>query len=486
MTPAAAERLRALLRDSPERRQLGVTVALVAILAAAALYLYVTIKFVPDMGIRLMFGGLVLALLVVLGPRFTLPMYFATFFGTAIHLPGLPVSLNRLCAAAFVLSWLAALYRRRFVVPPSASGVLLTLFTVYAVVGSFVLRVPGTAGSYNQLVYLLVCFAAASTFRTREDLLGLLKAIVTITCVLSVVGLLEYILRRDLFPQFSDNRLWLHDFRINGISRNAIQYAFNLAWALPWALFLHIEAKGGATRRLALIAIAYMVVLCLLTRNRQSPVIIGAMLLWGGLLIRYQYRARLLAVMALCGLLVAPFIAMKLAERFFSPHAPAGRDMSLTIRRDKLLAAQRMIVEHPWTGIGLNTFKDKWWDYRARGRTYVIHAEKGNQHFVDLGYVQILVETGIVGVVLFAGIVIATLLLWWRTLQRARRLEDTFAYNGLVAASMGFVQLGLSMFLQDTFFFPQTYLLFGLLFALVTITGYECARVSNAPTDVPR
>ncbi|MDK2972193.1 MAG: O-antigen ligase [Candidatus Sumerlaeota bacterium] len=464
--------------DTNERRQFGVSAALAFVLLGIAFYFYVSLKFVPDMGIRLLQAAGAMGVLLLLGPRFTLPMYFATMFGTAIGVPGLPVSLNKVCAAAFFLSWGVTLLRRRFTIPLTPALGFLTVFTIYAVAMGVALRVPGTAPSYQQVVYLLLAVAVASHFRVRAEFESLLKSLLVLTCLISVVGPIEYILRRDLFSQFSDNTLYAHNLRINGISKNAIQFAFNLTWMLPWALLLAIETPSKWVRRFSFGAILYIAVLCFLTRNRQSPIIIAAMLVWGVALIRYRYRGRLLVLMTVAGIVFAPLVAYKIAERFT---ADRGRDMSLTIRRDKFLAARQMITENPWFGIGFNNFKDKWWDYKVRGETYVIHTEKGNQHYIDLGYLQLLVEMGIVGVVLYVCVFVATLVFWWRAFRAARRLGDSFYVNALAAASMGFVQIALSMMLQDTFFIPRTYLLYGFLLALVTMMR---AAAENETIDV--
>jgi O-antigen ligase len=82
---------------------------------------------------------------------------------------------------------------------------------------------------------------------------------------------------------------------------------------------------------------------------------------------------------------------------------------------------------------------------------------------------QIVTETGFVGLALFVLLVASTGLYWWSWRKRSLALRSTFVTNALAAALMGFVQLGLSMLLQDTFFTPRTYLLFGMLLATVLI-----------------
>lgn len=470
--------------DTPERRQLGVTAGVATVIAGLFFYMYLALRFLPEMGIRMLGGATGFLLLVLTGPAVTFPLYFATTFGTGLSVPGLPVTLNQGLAAGFVFAWVLTLIRQRFVVPMSPVPFLVAAFTMYAVSFGLVYKAPSAPASYHQFVYLVMGLALGSTFRYRAEFLRLVGVLLAITCAISLVGLAEFAIGRDLFPEFSDNTVYSFNLRINGISKNAIQFAFCLTWVLPWALLLHIEGRKPWMRRSALMAMGLIVVLCLLTRNRQSPIIIAAMLAFGLPLVRYARKGRLIGALVLAGVAVAPLVVAKLIERFLEFGGEGRPDMSLMIRRDKFLAAKQMIAESPWTGIGLNNFKDRWWGYRQPGDMFAILYEKGYPHHVDMGYLQILVETGVIGTLFFLLIVLTTVVLWWGTYRAACRFENSFHQNALVAAAMGFVQVGLSMVLQDTFFIPRTYFLFGLLFAVVAMVRME-QRSAEVPGKLP-
>jgi len=456
-----------LLRgDSLDRRIAALRLAVAAIAALALLYLFVAMRFLPELAIILMVGATGLAALTLAGPAVTFPLYFATWFGSGIMLPGIPISVNRAAAAAFFLSWAVSLLRRRFDVRLSVPLVLLAVYTVYAVTVGWLLKVPSAPAPIQQLFYLAACVAVASYFRTREDFVRLLGALVGLTVLFSAVGLAEFITRTDWFPQFSDYTFYATDLRINGMARNAIQFAYIATWAMPWALLLHLESRSVLARRLSLAALAFLGALCLLTFNRQSPVIIAAMFMVGVPLLRTRRKGLILGILLAVGLAASPFVAKRAVERYARIQAEGRPDPSLVIRRDKVLAARDMIAERPWFGIGINNFKDIWWSYRKPGEMYLIHYEKGRQHFVDLGYLQVVTETGVVGAALFLGLAGSTFLLWLRWRRRTAPLEDAFCHNALAAAAMGFVQVGLSMMLQDTLLIPRTYLLFALLFVI--------------------
>jgi O-antigen ligase len=293
---------------------------------------------------------------------------------------------------------------------------------------------------------------------------------VGIGCVINSAGLAEFILRRDLFSQFSDHRMVAWDLRINGIAPNAIVFAFTSVWLLPWALWLHLESRTRLARTLALVAFAYLAMLSVLTFNRQTPLIIAAMLGVGLLLVRTPWRGVLIVVCGGLALAAAPFIVGRITERLAQLGNEGAPDISLMIRRDKVLVAREMIRAHPWTGIGLNNFKDHWWEHRPTGELYQIHTDMARPQYIDLGWLQIVTETGFIGLALLLATLTAAAMAWWTAWRRAR---ERWVQNALVAVLMLFIQLGVSMMVQDTFFTAWTYLSFAMLAVMVRFAREE-------------
>ncbi|MBI5154799.1 O-antigen ligase family protein [Candidatus Poribacteria bacterium] len=468
--------------DSLKRRLLHIDAVLALIVAGVFFYWIVMMRFLPDFGVQLM-GAVACGAIVLLGgPGLTFPLYFCTWFGSAIPFPGLPLSLNKLLATAFALSWIVSLSRRHLRLPNTPAVYFLVAFTIYAVMTGILFKVPGAPLGFQQLVYLFVGLAVASTWRVREDFMRLAGLMVALTCLIHSVGLFEFLVGRDLFPEFSDFVARKEEqLRINGIAKNAIYFAFTAAWALPWALFLHIESKSARVRFFSLAGLVYLISLCLMTYNRQTPFIIGIMLAVGLVLVSYRYRAALAIVMILGAAAVSPLVVARIAERISDIGSEGRPDASFAIRYDKYLAAREMIPGHLWFGIGLNNFKDIWWNYRVPGEMYIIHYERLFKHYIDMGYLEILTETGLVGLVMFTLLMVSTWIAWWRLYRRARRLRDTFYRNALAAAAMGLAQLQASLVIQDTFFVPQTYLLFGLFFALMMMTRRALNEARESP-----
>jgi len=417
--------------------------------------------------------GLSLAVwLIWLGPHFTFPLYFATWFGTGLFIPGLPVSLNRTMAALFILSWgIWLLKGGRPRLRPWLLWTALGFLTLWAVAIGLLGRVPVASPSVQQLAYLAPAFALATPIHTRDQLQRLAAVMVAIGCVINTAGLAEFILRRDLFSQFSDHRMVSWDLRINGIAPNAIVFAFTCVWLIPWALWLHIESRSPFARWLALAAFAYLATLSLLTFNRQTPLILAAMLGVGLLLVRYPWRGTLIAVCAALFVIVAPLVIGRIVERVSQLGGDGPPDISLMIRRDKVLVAREIIDAHPWTGIGLNNFKDHWWEHRPHGQLYQIHTDMARPQYIDLGWLQILTETGIIGLALLLVTLATAAMTWLHAWRRAR--DHRALRNGLVAVLMLFIQLAVSMMVQDTFFTPWTYLAFALLVAMTSLPAKQ-------------
>jgi len=410
--------------------------------------------------------------LVMFGPKVTFLLYFATLFGTAINLPGIPISINRVFAFAFIASWLFRIVaRQNFKLPLIFPFFLFITITFYAVLMNILLKAPESPVSFQQIIYTMVGIAVFQTYQSKEDFIKLIKILLTITCVISFVGVLEFIIRRDLFAHFSDNTQYAHSLRINGISKNAIQFAFNATWMIPFAVFLHIQSTTTSTRFWSLVVLVYLITACLLTFNRQTPIIISAMMIVGVAFMKYRYRGALIVGMVVVGALVSPLVIGKIIERFSSIGGDGRPDLSFAIRYDKVLVAMEILKDHWLFGIGLNNFNDYWFSYKPRGDLYLIHFDPERDYYIDLGYLQILVDTGVVGFTAFVVLIISSAVMWFRAFGRSLKLEDTFYRNLLAVLSMSFAQLLISLMIQDTFFTPRTYLLFFILFLVLIWTN---------------
>jgi O-antigen ligase len=151
----------------------------------------------------------------------------------------------------------------------------------------------------------------------------------------------------------------------------------------------------------------------------------------------FHFRQRVVRLFLPAGLLVVMLMASAAMLRwrgisFFDLHDP-GTDYRILMWTDGL----RLIREHPWFGIGMNSVRDAWWLFDlAAYRKYPLRS-----HFHSTP-IQIAVESGIPALIAW----IAFMAIYWRMLvqlvARARNEQDRWAYGfalGALGATSGFL-----------------------------------------------
>ncbi len=454
-------------------------VAYWAIVCAGLLLGIAALAFVRSDQLLLVGGGAAAVLLAFAGSRFILPLYFATAFGGEIKVPGLPVSLNRALAlllfASFAVEFALGRWRPRL----SVALAILVAFHAYILGMALVKLPPGGTFFVQPAYYLVIAFAAAAASWREEWRATVLWSIAVVSAAHTLVGFAEFVLRQDIvlwgmrpFPR--------DDVRINGIARDAIQFGFNCCWGGFVSLWLLTRCRGIFDGALAASTCVVQLAAALLTLNRQIPVILGAMLVVFVALCRWEHRRKLALALVAGALVAAPLVGWKLSERFATATS-AVRDASLGIRYDKAITGWRMLAEHPMTGIGHNYFQFVYREYRPIGETVIMQDDWTRTYTVDLGYVQILVEYGAIGAVLYVLLMASLGLGLWRARSLAEGAGDTAAMNfhALLAALL--VQHLVSQFLQDTFGVTRTYLLMGWIIGLGAWTLRACDARGDAP-----
>src|SRR5690606_22491214 len=102
-------------------------------------------------------GGLVaLSMAFFGGMRLCLPLYFGTFFGVAITIPGFPVSLNRGLAAIFFLSFLFDVVRCRPRVAWNVPLVAFLILNVLILATTAIIMDPRSSFPIHLIFYLVM------------------------------------------------------------------------------------------------------------------------------------------------------------------------------------------------------------------------------------------------------------------------------------------------------------------------------------------
>lgn len=406
-------------------------------------------------------GGAAAILLSFTGSVVTLPLYFCTTFGTEILVPGLPISLNRALALLLAFAGANEFLRGRTRIRITPALVLMVAFHVY-ILGAAFIKLPENGEMFIQpAFYLIIALIVACNAWRETWRVAVLWTLFVASILISGIGYLEFVVGGDI-TLHGIEPMPRGAIRINGIARDAIQFGFNASWGGFIGLYLMTRVRGAILPQLVAIGTAVTLLAAVLTLNRQVPFILAAMLVTFVFMCRWKFRRHLAVALVAGAIALTPVVGWKIIERIVEAQSHVG-DPSFAIRYDKAMIGKQMIAENPLTGIGHNYFQYLYRQYRPIGETVLIQDDWTSYHTVDLGYLQLIVEYGIIGVTMWLAL-IAALFLMIRAARRGARAsadEDMMNYTALLAGLM--MQLLVSQFLQDTFGVVRTYILMGLI-----------------------
>lgn len=478
MLPSAGDLRRQMALGPEEQIALLLSACFVGIVAL--LHVVLLAKF----QLAFVFAAAVVGLLIsfVGGTRVCLPIYYATTFGEAIRFPFLPsaLSINRMAALLLFASIVFEIpfYRRRF--PLIASSIVWIAFQVYYLSVAVVKKPPSAPYPVESFFYIVVALLIAGRYWQEKWLRWLLASMVPVMLATIVLpGLAEMVLHRDLKVDGLGGAIT----RINGLSRNSIIFAFIAIWSIPPTLTLFVEARN-ALAKLFFGGSAFLALLvALATGNRQTPIIFGVVLIVHLYFMRYRHKRLLVGLVVAGGLVLAPFFAAKIIDRFGTATS-IQKDISLTVRHDKMEIAKLAIADNPWTGLGHTYFTYRARDYFPKGRLYLFQYLWDPKFYVDFGYLQIVTEYGLIGAAFFLVLMGTTFYNFRDAYRWSLASEDTWNTNVLAAVAALLAQLIVSLLIQDTFVTPRTYILFGIFWAAYTAARlHHRQRLEAAPAE---
>jgi O-antigen ligase len=437
------------------------------------------LRYAPNLMVPLAGATVAFLLALIFGTRLMVPVYFLTTFGTVLLIPGAPASLsvNRMAAGLLFLAAVLevpAVRHRLLLTPPV---VLFIAFQLYYIPMAEVLA-PERGGGLpvESIFYLLLGTVVALRYWQEQWLRHLLWGILLTSLVMVVVpGVLEVLLQRDLRLDGRIRPLG----RVDGFSLNAIVYAFTAVYAMPIAALFAIESRHAVVRLFSVAALASLVIMSLATLNRQTPIIMALVLFTFVVLIRSRYRTLLLVGFVAVGVIAAPIAGQKLLQRFETA-TDFRKDPSLAIRRDHFLIGKEMLKQNLWTGIGHNHFKHLQQDYRPLGKLFLVKYVIYREHYIDFGWWQILVEYGVIGATIVLMLFASTVFVFGRYYLIARGFPESWWANMMACLGGLYVQQFVSLFIQDTFNTPRSYLLYGMFFAVCTAIELRRRELGSA------
>lgn len=298
------------------------------------------------------------------------------------------------------------------------------------------------------IIYFLVSKLMTSPLWQQR----LVKVILFTAILSTLMGIKSYISGTNVFSSLQDPSL----MRITGATTMSPNQ-FALLLFMPFALssFLAITTSGWKRVCYALIA-ALMTIGVLLTFSRSGALAFAAMLP----LLVFRARKRLspsgilVAVMAVLILLVAAPTAFW--NRMGSLLEPQQRseDTSLMRRENYLVTGLNIIETYPLFGCGPGNFPVLHADSRFQEEPSLIGVPRKAHNL----YLTVVTETGVVGFLLFVGLLAATAK---KSYQAASQMiEANPIANALLVSFCGFLAMGLFAHLQQN---KYLWVLFGFI-----------------------
>ena len=417
-------------------------------------------KYVP-----MAFMGLCLLLLFfLLGPYVGFCIYFLTTFFRTISLPGGAVSLNQVIGIMFVVSWLNWFFRGKVRFPKGPLAILFTILFIYFMVNCFV-AVDFEEGLFHAryvAIYFFIALALASVIRKKEDYHTIFWIILISSFLSSLIGAFELISGMDVLTKAG--AVWMGRRRINGAAPNSIVFAYQLLYAFPVGYYLFSEAKSFRSRFLALGLSIFITVIALFTFNRQTIILVGFIYLVTAFLFRNRYSKIFTGTVVILMLILSPYILHLVWSRMQTIGGIKG-DTSLTLRIDGLKVGANMLRKHPFMGVGLGCYHIMWWKYLPLGETRILQYLRSTTRYPDMCYNQLLAEGGLIGFTLAVGFFLILFRSLWIGRKKAKDCKDRRSLNLYACFILMMSIFLLSSFIQDTFLYVRTWIMFGLMLA---------------------
>jgi len=382
--------------------------------------------------------GLVLGAAFVVVAVWRLPVAIAAFIVMTLpeHLPGsfgAGDTLAKPVGALILLAWVGYLFVHRGQVPllPRDHPLFFWGITVFLLLGGVsalwatdVSQTRHDLGRFLQVAALLLVVYTAGSSRTgfRTMMQGYLLASV----VTSVYSLSHgaYVGQGRLATLFDPN-----------------YFAAALLPALAIAVFLIATSDKWLTRCLALVILGVDLTAFVLTQSRGGIVGLAVTLVLA-VLLAGRARPRILAfVLVLAAAGLGYYFVYKPAH-IFQTGTRSGLSAESSGRLDEWRVATRIFETHPLGGVGLGNYTTVEPNYTTQNinlqfSSFILRF----RHVAHNTYLQVAAELGIVGILLFLGILAAPFRLATKALASVRRLSDPLEFYvcGLIAGAGGLV-----------------------------------------------
>ncbi len=294
--------------------------------------------------------------------------------------------------------------------------------------------------------FALLAITVARLPWSKLGVRALYAEVAAMAVVFSAIGFYQYD-TRDIFqnPKVIYANAYAPYFRVNSVFWDPSVYGRFLVIAMVPSLVLIVR---GRSPRLALAAAAAVVVTWfgLLISFSQSSFAALLVVVLALAFVAWRWRA-LVAVVLAIAVLAGISVAQPQIRRSIQHHTTGGLNNATSGRFSLVANGIRIAAHHPVLGVGVGGFKRAYADrVHLKGKD----PKKAASHNTP---VTVAAETGIVGLGLFAWLLVATLREAWR------RRGQTALVAGIGIAAILVHSLFYNAFFED----PMTWALFGLV-----------------------
>ena len=300
-----------------------------------------------------------------------------------------------------------------------------------------------------------------SSIRTKEQFSTVLEIIMVGVALAGLYGFYQGIVGVPIIQSQVD--LDLNEGmpgRVFSVFGNSNIFAQIIVMFVPFFAAIILSARGWQKKALFLVAALPSLAALLMTYSRSGYVGLAVT----ALVFVFLVRRSLIPLFAVLGILAVPFLPDTVIRRIST--ITNLEDTSITYRFEIIETMWPVVKDFWYTGIGLGSDAVK-----RVTENYEVITKSTPLHAHNL-YIQIWLETGIVGVLSFAGWMV-------RTIKKSLRVVfgrevDPYLQNALKAGVSGLIGLLVIAIVEYVWYYPRAMMLFWVFMGL-TISAFRLA-----------